>query len=504
MDKGDENLEFLPLRRPVRVLVFERDRRAVLRPGNVKWKFPPPERNPPMSSQPTLKWICATLVVAGSSLGFWAYRNQTQHSAAAEQAEPAAAAANRLRVETIHPSTEGMGRKTQQPGSAHSFESAEVFAKVSGYLKAQHVDIGARVDKGKLLAEIDVPELLQEVAREGALLRQAEAEVKQAESNIKSIEAERNATAALIAQAEANVKRYESEREFKEKQFERIRELHALNSVEERLVDERLDQLNASRSAETAAKSAVLTAQQQLIAATAKVAHSESELVVAKAKVDVARANLDKTSVMAAYCQITSPYKGVVTERHFHSGSFIRSADQGGSVPLFSVERVDRMRVVVQVPDRDVPFVQVGDKALVTFDALPNRVFESSIARISASENPESRTMRVEVDLPNPEEVIRDGMYGRVEIQLEPPAAGLIIPSACLVGTATREAAQVYVVDDGHARLVKVSIGKDTGSEVEITSGLTTTSSVVLNPAGALTDGVAVEATAFQPKRSSH
>ncbi|MGC3967754.1 MAG: efflux RND transporter periplasmic adaptor subunit [Pirellulales bacterium] len=457
-----------------------------------------------MPSPAKHKWFVAVSVVAATTIGLWINRYRPQPTVAAEPVTTPHSTESRVRVEVIHPSLGGMARKTLQPGSAHSFESAEIYAKVSGYLKEQYVDIGTRVEKGKLLAEIEVPELLQEIEREKALLRQAVAEVSQAESNIKSIIAERNATQALIAQAEANVARYESEREFKDKQYQRIRELHSLNSIEERLVDEKLDQLNAARSAETAARSAVLTAQQQALAAAARVAHAESELAVAKAKVDVAQAVLDKTSLLAAFSKVTSPYDGIVTQRHYHRGAFIRSADQGGDVPLFSVDRVDVMRVVVQVPDRDVPYTQVGDKARIAFDALPNRPFESEIARLLASENPESRTMRVEVDLKNPEELIRDGMYGHVEIDLEPPAKGLTIPSSCLVGAATRESAKVYVAHGGLARLTQVAIGKDTGTEVEVITGLTAENQVVLSPSGALTDGTPVEATPFQPKTSGH
>ncbi len=163
-------------------------------------------------------------------------------------------------------------------------------------------------------------------------------------------------------------------------------------------------------------------------------------------------------------------------------------------MPLFSIDRIDLMRVVVQVPDRDVPFVHKNDKAVVVFDALPGERFEAKVSRLSASEDPQSRTMRVEIDLNNPDEEIRDGMYGQVEIELEPAAPGITIPSGCLVGSAGPSGAKVFVVIDGVAKHASIQIGKDTGTSVEVVSGLTTHDRVIVKPPSALGDGMAVEA----------
>ena len=118
-----------------------------------------------------------------------------------------------------------------------------------------------------------------------------------------------------------------------------------------------------------------------------------------------AKANLD-------YAKIVAPFDGVVTHRTFHPGALIRSATEGGQQPLLTVKRTDLMRVVVLVPDGDVVLTKVGDTAVVSVDALGGRSFTGTLARIARAEDAE-RMMRVEIDLPNPDNVLCDGMYGK-------------------------------------------------------------------------------------------
>ncbi len=418
-------------------------------------------------------------------------------------AEPRVSAATR--VETVYPSAGGFIRKTVQPGSAHSFESAELYAKVSGFLKSQHVDIGSVVKRGDLLAEIDVPELAQQLDRDKAQLRQSEADVALAQAQIGTAVAEQKAAEAYVTQTEASVQRSKSEHEFHDKQYQRMRELHQLNSVEKRVVDEQLNQLQGAEAGELTARSAVATAKAQADTAVAKVARAESELLVAKAKLDVMRAELARTATLLSYTQITSPYDGLVTQRNFHRGAFIRAADQGGEVPLFRVDRTDLMRIVVQVPERDVPYTQAGDRARLVFDALPGKPFNGEVVRVAGSEDSQSRSMRVEIDMPNESGIIRNGMYGQAEIELEPASQGVTIPSGCVVGNVNDNRAHLFVVDRSKARLIEVKVGTDTGTRIEVNSGLTPSAQVIVKPPSALTDGSLVEAVAAPPEtRPSH
>ena len=122
-----------------------------------------------------------------------------------------------------------------------------------------------------------------------------------------------------------------------------------------------------------------------------------------------------------------------MTHRTFHPGALVRSATEGGQASLLTVKRTDMMRVIVLVPDRDVVLTSVGDPAVVSVDALGGQIFTGTVARIAESEDPTTRTMRVEIDLPNPKGLLRDGMYGKATIALEPVSRNLTVPPACVV-----------------------------------------------------------------------
>ena len=260
---------------------------------------------------------------------------------------------------------------------------------------------------------------------------------------------------AFIKQAEAEVKRTGAYHQYREKQYNRIKELFDLKSIDERLVDEKLEEMHAAAAAEVASEAGVLTAKAKAAAAEANVAQAKADLVNAQANVEVAQATFDKAKVFVGYTKIVSPYNGVVTRRAYFRGAFIRSAEQGGLVPLLSVSRTDLMRVVVLVPDRDVPYVAVGKGATIRIDALPGEDFHGKVSRMADSEDPETRTMRVEIDLPNPDNKLREGMYGRVLIPLSEGTKTLAIPTECLVGGIDNNQASVFVVAGGKAHLEK-------------------------------------------------
>jgi RND family efflux transporter MFP subunit len=450
-----------------------------------------------LSKRKTFGIAIAAIVVVLCTLGLGSLLlNSHAEPSEPERSGEALESGAQTRVETVHPHAGGMAHTTVQPGSAHSYEEADLYAKVSGYLAVQNVDIGSRVKRGELLAKVDVPELTKEYELAQASLDQSTSEVAQMKARIDSAIAEKNAAQAYVAQTEADLQRCDAERSFRDKQYRRIRDLHEMQSVEERLVDEKLDQLHAADAGARAAHSAVTTAQQQVAAAEARVESARADLLVAKAKVRVAEAAVGKAQVMVDYTQITSPYDGVVTQRNFHRGAFIRAADQGGQIPLLVVERTDLMRIVVQIPDREVPFTQPGDPATIRFDALPRVPFKGCVSRVAESEDLDTRTMRVEIDLPNPKGLVRDAMYGRVEIELEPAHGGVTVPSACFAGDIQNGKAQLFVVEHGVVRLKHVAIGADNGTLAEVVTGLTPSDEVVMRPPGSLSDGMRVVASA--------
>ncbi len=143
-----------------------------------------------------------------------------------------------------------------------------------------------------------------------------------------------------------------------------------------------------------------------------------------------------------------------------------------------------------------MPFISIGNTAKVQIDALPGEEFSGKVSRMADAEDPETRTMRVEIDLPNPKNTLREGMYGRVTIRLSQVSDALTIPSSCLVGTVEKGAADIFVVQQGTAHLRKVRIGADNGLRMEVLDGLTTKDKVVYRHNGALKDGARVDVTA--------
>jgi len=151
------------------------------------------------------------------------------------------------------------------------------------------------------------------------------------------------------------------------------------------------------------------------------------------------------------------------------------------------------MRVVILVPDLDVPYVKRGDPAMIAIDALPGHPFEGKIARFANAEN-EQKLMRTEVDLPNPDNLLRDGMYGTATLRLEPPSSHLRIPSAALLEQDGQGHGAVYVVRDGKAHHLPIQVDRDDGREVEVVQGLAPDDQVIVRYSGTMTEGLAVTA----------
>lgn len=405
--------------------------------------------------------------------------------------ESAAGSREPLAVETVRMSEGGIVRTSTQIGSVHAFEEADLFAKVSGYLKVQNVDYGDHVKEGQLLAEIDDPEVVKEADRAASALNQAKAAVKQTAARIDSAIADKKAAEAAVDQARADIDRYTSMRKYRNQVLIRYQDLVARKAVAQQLADEAEENFAAAVAAERAAHAAETTAKAQAAAAEAKVEQARADLAEAAANVQVAEANLAKARVFVDYTRIISPYNGVITKRNFFRGAFIRSASEGNTIPLLSVARTDLVRVVTYVPDRDVPFTDVGDPAEVTLDALGNQVFHGKVSRFADSEDPTSRTMHTEIDLANSDDRIRPGMYGIAKIILETGTKKFTIPASCLVGESNNGKATVFVIKDGKAHLTEITVGADDGIRVEVLSGLSPTNEVIAST-GAVVEGMPV------------
>jgi HlyD family secretion protein len=430
--------------------------------------------------------VCATIAALGAAVFL------TRGKGAARAAN--IAVESMARVEIVKPTMGGMRRTTVQPGTVIGFESVELYAMVSGYLKEQSVDIGSRIRKGQVLAVIDAPREARAQDESAAVVEEAKARVAQADARIKTMQGERDAADAGVKEAESDVDRLVAGRELAQKQLVRVRGLVADRAADTRLLDENIRQVETAVAAERTAHLAVTTARAQLATAVSKIEQSRADLTEAKTAVSVAEAKLAIARVNVDYARIIAPFDGVVTHRAFHPGAFVRSASEGGQASLLTVKRTDLMRVIVQVPDRDVVITSVGDPAEVAVDALGSQIFTGTVSRMAESEDPTTRTMRVEIDVPNPKGLLREGMYGTATIILEPVSHNLTVPPACVMEHSGQTHGVVYVVRDGLVHRTQVELGADNGSLVEVLSGVKPADSVVLRSGVPLEDGLAVVA----------
>lgn len=430
------------------------------------------------------------LLPAVVSAGIWLSRRGAHstevRSATAESREPKLPI-----VETIRPRIGGISRAIRQPASIQSFETVDLYAMVSGYLESQAVDIGSRIKKGGILAVIHVPRDAKAVEEASATVEQVRAAIVQADALVQVSEAQWRAAEAATNQAASDVDRLKAERTLAEKEFARARGLAESRAVDYRLVDERQSGLDAARAAERTAELAIQTAHARAMAAEAEVKKAKADAVQARASLHVAEARRDRLMVNLQYARIVAPFDGVVTRRTFHKGALIHSAMEGGKQPLLTVKRTDLMRVVVMVPDRDVVLTRVGDRTVVSVDALNDRSFEGVLARIAQSEDAE-RLMRVEIDLPNPDLLLYDGMYGKATITLGRNPRSLSVPTACIVEHIGRAHGAVLVVRDGVAHRVEVQLGGDDGTLAEIVAGIRPDENLVLRADKSVKDGMRV------------
>ncbi len=372
-----------------------------------------------------------------------------------------------------HPAAGGLARRIVQTGSVEAAEAADVFAKVSGYLQAIHVDIGAEVEAGEPLAELDVPELAQELQRRKSLLEQARGEARECDARLNVMQGEQETAEAVVSEAESKIQQHVLERRLYEKETKRLDQLVRQGAIEEKLLDEKRHLLEIARSAEQRARQAVRVAKARWEEVGPRVELAEAECSTAHAAVAVAASEVEHAEIMLRYCNITSPFSGVVTQRNVDPGNFVQSAAEGGSQPMFKVSRTDQMKVVVSVPDRFVPYINPEDRAEVRIDALHGEVFEGKVARVARFQDRKTRTMRVEVDLPNDDGRLIDGMYGSVTLHSPPPAESVTVPAASVAVGTENSRGDLYVVRDGRLTKVPVWIGQNDGHRAEVLSGLT-------------------------------
>ena len=396
------------------------------RADHLGFDLPPPARV--SAAKLVVMVLVAVAVLAVAFLVAWLPKRQAQHDLAASTKSSETAAP---RVQVVMPKVKSSDRSLALPGSVQPLEETVVYPRSNGYVSKWLVDIGDKVEANALLAEIDTPEIDQQLDQARAQLVQAQAGLVQSTAN----------------------------RDFSNTTLDRYKKL----TPEGVASQQELDQKQA----------------QSLV--------DEANVKVAQAAIEAQQANVRRLTQMKSFGHVTAPFAGTVNARMIERGALVSP-----TTALFKISAVDPVRVFVQVPQDVAPSVRADVSAQVTVREYPGRTFEGKVARSSGSLDAATRTMNTEVRVPNPKGELFAGMYAQVALTLPSPHRVFEVPSTAVMNDA--KGLRVAVVTaDSTLKLVPVVVERDTGPTIEISTGITETDRVVKLGDAQLVDGRRVE-----------
>ena len=383
-------------------------------------------------------------------------------------------AAEPTAVKIVKPEIVSLERETTRPASVYAYHEVAVHARVSGYTKQVNVDIGDVVKDGQTLASIDVPEMI-------AGEKQQLAEIVQLKSDIERYEALAALAKTQITVAEADVKKTDAQIDADQIEYDRIRKLTESKSISERLRDETLSRLKTSKASR-------LTVVAKVDVAKAALKAADADTRTAKTLVDVAQKKHDAAKIMIAYATLQAPFDGVVSQRNLDPGELVNSGLQ--KKPLFTIIHSQKVRIRAAIPERDVTWVDVGDKAEFKCDGLRDGKINGRVTRLAGALDPKTRTMLVEMEIDNKEGDLLPGMFGQLTITLDHRPDRIVVPATTLHQGEPGQDPVVYVVgSDDTVSHVPVSIGLDDGKRIEIIKGLSGEERIVTGMLGRLSPG---------------
>src|SRR5882724_4850178 len=351
-------------------------------------------------------------------------------------AADAAAAHDQLPiVATVSPRRADAAFELPLPGTLEAILETGIWARTNGYLRSRSVDIGDRVTQGQLLAEIDTPEIDQQLQQAIAVRDQDRAHVVRFEAD--------------LALARTTLQRFLAA---------------GVGAVSKEQID------------------------QQQAAAT----DAEKIVDAGRATVNADEANVQRLLELLSFQKVYAPFDGVITVRNVDPGSLISAGSTSGTTELFTLAQVDVLRIFVFVPQSYAPDIKAGQKSNVSVRELPGRVFQGTVTRTAGAIDPTSRTLLTEVHVPNPDGLLLSGSYATVRFKVQRPNPSLIVPQSALLIDAS--GVRVAVVDaDGTLHYRPVQIGRDFGNDVEVLSGVDTTDVLATGLAANVAEGSRVD-----------
>jgi RND family efflux transporter MFP subunit len=381
-------------------------------------------------------WLVVVMVVVLLALmaGFFVL-GWIPHERATKQADSDAADARQGPpvVNLVHPRTEKTSSDVVLPCDIKANQQTAVYARANGFLKQWNFDIGGHVQKGDLLAVIDAPDLDAQVA----------------------------ASKATVAQAQASVVKSQADVEVALTDYNRYLKAQKENpgSVTQEDVDTKRDAY----------------------------ADAVGALDVAKATVAQDDANVRQLSVSQEYEKVIAPFSGTITARNYDVGALISPSNINAGSELFDLADTDTLRVFVNVPQNYSTQIRTGQPVHLTVRNYPGRDFTGNVARMTGALDPTTRTLPFELDFPNHDGLLYPGMYGQARLTVNDDQPVLVVNTSALIFNA--QGVQMAVVKDGKSHFQKITVGRDLGTELEITAGLTADDQVVVNPGERMTEG---------------
>ncbi|MCE2946698.1 MAG: efflux RND transporter periplasmic adaptor subunit [bacterium] len=369
------------------------------------------------------KWLAFFLLVL---LAVGAGRAVVIRNTNASALEAGIAELSKVYVRVTQPKTADVGQTVTLPGTLQGYTQSPIGARASGYVKRWHRDIGSRVKAGEVLAEIDTPEIDQQLVQ--AL-------------------AAREQTASSLALATSSLERWEA--------------LRRKDAVSQQELDER-------RSNE-----------QQ-----------------ARANLAAADANIVRLRQLESFKRVVAPFSGVITRRNVDVGDLI-DAGGGAARALFVLTQTETLRAFVSVPQSYAHLVRAGQEVKVSQVELQGQVFTGKVVRTASAIDPATRTMQVEVNLPNPDGALMPGAFIQVALPLKASQATTVESNTLMFRA---EGIRVAVVGaDGIVKLRPVRLGRNFGQTVEILDGVAPADRVVMNPSDSLGEGDRVTVVTAPP-----
>jgi HlyD family secretion protein len=383
-------------------------------------------------------------------------------------------------VQVINPPQRTIVRIVGQPSFIEAFERTSIYPKPTAYIEKWKVDIGDKVKKGEVLATLFVPELVEDYGTKNATVELDKQKIELALKVVKVANADVQAAEARLAEAKAILDKYEAEVERWKSEVDRLQHEVDRGVVDPQVLLESTNQHKSSIASRDAAKATILKAEADLLSRKAALEKAVVDVAVARADLAVAESEAKRMKAWVDYLTLSAPFDGVIVTRNANTFDFVlptagdptameRSPhlSPSGAAPIYVVDRTDIVRIFVDIPEQDANYVQIGTKATVLAKAYRDQPIPATVTRTSWALNIKSRTLRAEIDLPNPGSQLLPGMYAYAKVIIERPGVRAL-PVAALSHTGDQTYCWKYV--DGHAVRAEIQTGVSDGQWIEVTN----------------------------------